>query len=92
MSIEQFLELNELEKLCAIMENGRLIAQRHKKETRVFLYRLESFYVSACYVVANDQLSEITAYIDTDQTVPHFRKYLISIHPAERHYDTPELD
>lgn len=91
MTIEQFLELNELEKLCAIMENGRLIAQRHETETRVFLYRLESFYVSACYVIADDQLSEITAYIDTDQTVPHFRKYLISIHPAERHYDTPEL-
>ncbi len=91
MTIEQFLELNELEKLCAIMENGRLIAQRHETETRVFLYRLESFYVSACYVIADDQLSEITAYIDTDQTVPHFRKYLISIHPAERHYDTPEF-
>ena len=91
MTIQEFLDLNELEKLCAIMESGRLIAQRHESETRNFLYRLESFYVTACYTIANDQLAEITAYIDTDQTVPHFRKFLISIHPAERQYDTPEL-
>ena len=91
MTLQQFLELNEMEKVCAIMESGRLMAQKLEPGTRIFLYRLESFYVSACYSLNGDQLTEITAYIDTDQSIPHFRKFLISIHPAERQYDTPEI-
>lgn len=91
MTIHEFLALNEMEKLCAIMESGKLIAQKCETENRVFLYRLENFYVSACYSLEDDLLTEITAFADAGQNVPHFRKFLISIHPAERHYDTPEL-
>lgn len=91
MTLQQFLELNEMEKMCAIMESGRLMAQKLEPDTRIFLYRLDTFYVSACYSLQNDQLTEITAYIDVDQSIPHFRKFLISIHPAERQYDTPEI-
>jgi hypothetical protein len=91
MTMQQFMQLNEMEKVCAIMESGRLMAQKLEPETRIFLYRLESFYVSACYSLENDLLTEITAYIDVDQSIPHFRKFLISINPAERQYDTPEI-
>ena len=91
MTIEQFHELNEMEKLCAIMESGRLIAQKLEPDTRIFLYRLQTFYVSACYCISTDQLDEITAFIDVEESMPHFRKFLISIHPAERQYDTPEI-
>ena len=91
MTIQQFLDLSEMEKVCAVMQSGRLIAQRVESGTRIFVYRIESFYVSACYLITSDQLTEITAYIETDQTVPHFRKFLTSIHPAERRYDTPEI-
>ena len=91
MTIQQFLELNEMEKVCIIAQSGRLIAQRVDSGTRVFLYRIESFYVSAYYLIASDQLIEITAYIEIDLTVPHFRKSLSSINPAERQYDTPEI-
>jgi hypothetical protein len=91
MTIQQFMQLNEMEKMCAIMESGRLMAQKLEPETRIFLYRLESFYVSACYSLENDLLTEITAYVDVDQSIPHFRKFLISINPAERQYDTPEI-
>lgn len=85
------MQLNEMEKMCAIMESGRLMAQKLEPETRIFLYRLDSFYVSACYSLENDLLTEITAYVDVDQSIPHFRKFLISINPAERQYDTPEI-
>jgi hypothetical protein len=91
MTIEQFLELNEMEKLCAIMESGRLMAQKLAPDSRILLYRLQSFYVSACYCISTDQLTEITAFVDVEETMPHFRKFLISINPAERHYDTPEI-
>jgi hypothetical protein len=67
------------------------MAQKLEPETRIFLYRLQNFYVSACYSLENDLLTEITAYIDVEQSTPHFRKFLISIHPAERQYDTPQI-
>lgn len=89
--MNQFLELNEMEKLCAIMEYGKLMAQKIEPDSRIFLYRLQSFYVSACYCISSDQLTEITAYIDVEESMPLFRKFLISINPAERHYDTPEI-
>jgi hypothetical protein len=91
MTIQQFITLTEMDKVCAIMQSGRLITQRLENETRTFLYRLESFYVFACYSVLNDQLTDITAYIDVDLTTPRIRKFLVSIHPAERQYDTPEI-
>ena len=91
MTMQQFLELNEMEKLCAIMESGKLMAQKLEPDTRIFLYRLQNFYVFACYCISSDQLTEITAYIDVEQSMPVFRRFLISIHPAERHYDTPQI-
>lgn len=91
MTIQQFSDLNEMEKVCAIMESGILMAQKLEPETRIFLYRLENFFVSACYSLDTDLLTDISAYVDVDQTIPHFRKFLVSIHPAERQYDTPEL-
>jgi hypothetical protein len=91
MTIEQFSQLNEMEKLCAIMESGRLMAQKLEPDTRIFLYRLQTFYVSAGYCMSTDQLTEITAFVDVEESIPHFRKFLISIHPAERQYDTPEI-
>lgn len=91
MTLQQFLELNEMEKVCAIMETGRLLAQKLEPETRIFLYRLDTFYVSASYSMVTDQLTDIIAFIDVDQSIPHFRKFLISIHPAERQYDTPDI-
>lgn len=91
MTIEQFAELNEMEKLCAIMQYGRLITQKLEPDARIFLYRMQSFYVTVCYCISTDQLTEINAFVDADETIPHLRKFLVSINPAEREYDTPEI-
>ncbi|HUQ66979.1 MAG TPA: hypothetical protein VM101_12540 [Flavitalea sp.] len=91
MTIEQFQQLTEMEKLCAIMETGRLMAQKLEPSKRIFLYRLESFFVSACYSNTEDQLTDVIAFTDVEESTPHFRKFLISIHPAERCYDTPSI-
>jgi hypothetical protein len=88
--MEQFHELGEMEKVSAIMQFGRLMAQNTENNKRLFLYRFETFYATAEYEQPNDQLIEINCYLEVEQTVPHFRKHLISIHPAEREYDTPE--
>lgn len=73
------------------MQYGRLLAQNTEEGRLVFLYRVQTFYVAAAYERLEGQLAEITSYVDVDQLVPHYRKHLISIHPAEREYDTPEL-
>ena len=91
MTIQQFHQLNEMEKVSIIMQCGRLMAQNMEENARIFLYRVESFYVSASYSKSNDQLTDITAYLNIDQSIPQFRKFLISIHPAEREYETPQL-
>jgi hypothetical protein len=91
MTAEQFRLLNEMEQLSAILQFGKLMAQNVESECRVFLYRMESFYVSATYNNDNDQLSEITCFIEIEQAIPHFRKKLISINPAEREFNLPGL-
>jgi hypothetical protein len=91
MTIIEFQELNEIEKLCAIMETGKLMAQKLEPSKRIFLYRLYTFYVSACYSITGDHLTEIIAFTDVERSIPYFRKFMISIHPAERCYDTPEI-
>lgn len=89
MTLEQFSLLNDLEQVSAIVEHGHLLAQNIEMEQRIFLYRFDSFYVSAAYSSADDQLTSITCFLEVDQAIPHHRKHLISINPAEREYTTP---
>lgn len=89
MTIQQFHQLDVIDKVSAIMQYGRLMAQNTEDQKRVFLYHLESFYVSTSYILPDDQLSEINCYLEVNQMIPHFRKHLISINPAEREYSTP---
>lgn len=90
MTIQQFHQMDVTEKVSAIMQYGRLMAQNTENEKRIFLYKLESFYVSTSYIQPDDQLCEIDCYLEVNQLIPHFRKHLISINPAEREYNTPE--
>lgn len=90
MTADQFRLLSEMEQLSAILQFGKLMAQNVETDCRVFLYRMDSFYVSATYSSVNDQLSEICCFLEADQAVPHFRKKFVSIHPAERQYQVPE--
>ncbi len=53
---------------------------------------VESFYVSASYARENDQLTDITCFLEVNDSIPHYRKQLISINPAERRYDTLKAD
>jgi hypothetical protein len=90
MTIHQFHQMNEMDKVSAIMQYGRLMAQNTEEDKRIFIYHLESFYVSACYLKNNDQLTEINCYLEVDQLIPHYRKHVIFIDPSQREYSTPE--
>lgn len=83
MTIQQFQRLDEIDKLGTILEEGRLLAQNMQDEYRVFLYRIQSFYVSLKYYLSTDQLKEIDTFSDIPES-RHYRKMIISMHPAER--------
>ena len=84
MNIQQFNRLDEIEKIVAIIEYGRLFAQSLENECRIFLYRLGSFYVSTSYYADDDKLKGITTFDEVEQSMPYFRRMIISIHPAAR--------
>ena len=84
MTIQQFQRLDEIDKIATILEEGRLLAQNMQDEYRVFLYRLQSFYVSLKYYLSTDQLKEIDTFSDVPESSRYYRKMIISMHPAER--------
>lgn len=83
MTIQQFNRLSEIDKIVAIMENGRLFAQSLEEKCRVFLYRLGSFYVTATYRTESDELEEINSFSKVDDSTS-CRRIIIKIHPAAR--------
>jgi hypothetical protein len=91
MTMEQFYQLEEMEQMSAIMQFGHLMAQHNDDNKRVFLYHLESFYVSATYLQPSDQLCDISCFLEANQLIPHYRKHIILINPAERRVATPDI-
>ncbi|MEO8583745.1 MAG: hypothetical protein ABI415_08100 [Flavitalea sp.] len=89
MTIDQFVHFEEMEKISAIMQYGHLIAQNADDQSRIFIYRIEKFFVRAAYSRTTDQLEEINCYLEVHKSIQHYRKLLIDVHPAEREYTTP---
>lgn len=90
MTAEQFDGLSEIEKVSAILQYGRLTAQSADSDSKIFLYRMESFYVTAAYRGSDDRLVEITCFTSKSELSPHFRKHTDGVNPAEREYNRPE--
>lgn len=84
MTLQQFRLLDHLEQLSTILEHGHLIGQNVEEGERLFLYRIHNFFVCATYSSLDDELQHITCFFEVDQAIPHNRKHLISINPAER--------
>lgn len=91
MTIQQFLQLGEMEQVSTILQRGKLITQHLHTGARVFVYHLETFYVSAAYSIMNDELIDIECFIEVSRNIPGNRRKQINIHPAERQYHTPEF-
>ena len=83
MTFQQFNKLDETDKIVAIMEYGRLFAESFEEKCRVFLYRLESFYVTASYRTENDDLEEINSFREVNESAS-CRRIIVRIHPAAR--------
>lgn len=90
MTIQQFNELNEMEKVAVIMQSGRLLAQYLEDDSRIFLYRVDVFYVAATYCKSDDLLLEISSFMEIYPEISHYREQMILVNPAERAYETRE--
>ncbi len=90
MTMQEFHQLNEMEKLSAIMQSGILRTQNRKGGLRIFIYRFESFYVSISYNLIDDQLTGISSFAEGNNLVPEYRRKTSVVNPAEREYETPE--
>ncbi len=90
MTRQEFNGLAEMEKLSAILRFGHLLAQHREGSIRIFLYSIADFYTATNYL-PDDELKEIYVYDDINQLPPAFYRQLLSVHPAERIYKTPEI-
>lgn len=89
--MQEFEQLSEMEQLSTILQLGKLVSQHPEDECRVFLYRLDNFFVAVSYICDNDQLKAIHLFASLEDACPHLRSHHAGIHPAERNYSTPEL-
>lgn len=76
MTIEQFVQLSEMEQVAAIMQFGTLMMQDGNGERRVFVYRLDHFLVFTSYGREDDRLLAVGCMAEAGET----RR----VNPAER--------
>lgn len=85
----EFEQLSEMEKLSLIMESGILMCQHSGQGSRIFIYRFDTFFVSATYTVNdNDRLTDIHCF-EQASFVEGYRRQQIAVNPAEREYEMP---
>ncbi len=68
MTIEQFIEADEMEQIEAIWD-GRLIAETKDKDYNYKLYEIDSFYVETKQDIENGFIRMITAYGSKDEAL-----------------------
>ena len=83
MTIQQFNQLNETDKIVAIMEYGRLFAESREEKYRMFLYKVGHFYVTTSFRTETDDLEEINSFSCVDESAS-CRRIIVKIHPAAR--------
>lgn len=84
MTLQQFHELDETDQMAALIEFGNLLAQHTEDNKRIFIYHMDSFYVSTSYHLETDQFCDISCYQEINNLVLHHRKNIVLINPAER--------
>ena len=84
MDIAEFRNLSELDQLELIMQSGHLQVQSHEENCRIFLYKLQDFYVSTRYLISSDQLIGIDCFHETESLFPFQRNKKQHSEPAGR--------
>ena len=67
MTIDQFYDLDEMERHEALWEHGVIIGDRIDNEHKIILYQVFSFYVELYYHIANNALRKLTAFDELEK-------------------------
>ncbi len=66
MKLSEFILLNEADKKCVIMNEAVALAQRTYRDTIIFLFQLENYYVEAYCNAADKSIEEYCVLPDTN--------------------------
>ena len=66
MKLSEFILLNEADKKSAIMNKAVPLAQRSYRDTIIFLFQLENYYVEAYCNIGNKAIEEYCILPDTN--------------------------
>ena len=67
MTLQEFIQLNEVEQEEVIWDNGSFIATRDNDHLMYDLYKIDSFYVQFSYVLNKPETITITASANLSQ-------------------------
>ena len=62
MTVENFVCLSELEKINVLIVEGSTIGETKSDSERVFLYKVDSFYVTVSFDARTDELISIQPF------------------------------
>ena len=62
MTVQQFQELTEVDQLKILIQFGILIGEITEKNTRIFMYQVQDFYVETRYTLDTDDLISIDPF------------------------------
>jgi hypothetical protein len=79
MTMQEFLEGDEMEQAEALWEYGVHIAEREDEVHRFILYQLNAFYVEAWYHKEYNVLRKFNVFDDMEQLQPYLEQIKIQV-------------
>ena len=71
MKLSDFILLNEGEKKSVVLHQGILVGKRRSRETQIFLFQLNSYYVETFCNVSSKAVEEYRIFDGTECLSPY---------------------
>ena len=71
MKLSEFIQLNEVDKKCAVMNSAVALAQRTYPDLIIFLFHLEDYYIETYCNIADKTIDEYRVLPDTN-AISHY--------------------
>ena len=67
MTVQEFQELTEMDQLKNLIQFGILIGEITEKNTRIFMYQVQDFFVETRYTLETDDLIRIDPFSEMER-------------------------
>jgi hypothetical protein len=71
MKLSEFILLNEVDKKCAVLNNGVALAKSSSPDFIIFLFQLEDYYVETYCNISDKTINEYRILPDTN-AIKHY--------------------